>query len=142
MTINIPIRPIGKARARVTKFGAYTPEKTKIFEQTIKWEFIKQFPNHKIILKPLKVSIIACFKVPKSYSKQKAKECLNGERFNNIDIDNIAKAILDGLNNVAYKDDRQILELNVIKKYGLNDNIEIILEELGVTYLDTKEETK
>ncbi|MEG1247059.1 RusA family crossover junction endodeoxyribonuclease, partial [Gordonibacter sp.] len=31
------------------------------------------------------------------------------------DADNIAKAVLDGLNGIAYEDDRQVVELHVRK---------------------------
>ena len=33
------------------------------------------------------------------------------------DADNIAKIILDSLNGVAYKDDSQIVDIRIIKKY-------------------------
>ena len=46
------------------------------------------------------------------------------------DADNIAKAILDSLNGLAYKDDNQIVDLSVKKEYGLENKIIVILEEI------------
>jgi len=33
------------------------------------------------------------------------------------DIDNLAKSVIDGLNNIAFKDDGQIADLHITKHY-------------------------
>ena len=48
------------------------------------------------------------------------------------DIDNIAKAVLDALNSVAYRDDTQIVELQIRKQYSEKPRLEICMEELEV----------
>ena len=45
------------------------------------------------------------------------------------DLDNIAKAILDSLNGIAYKDDSQIVSLLISKKYSDRPRVEIALKE-------------
>ena len=45
------------------------------------------------------------------------------------DVDNIAKVILDSLNGLAYKDDKQIVFCIISKWYGENPKVEVILEE-------------
>ena len=50
------------------------------------------------------------------------------------DADNIAKAVLDGLNGIAYDDDKQVVELHVYKHdrvRKLGDSVRITVE--GVT---------
>ena len=47
------------------------------------------------------------------------------------DVDNIAKAILDSLNGLPYKDDNQVAELVVRKEYGLENRIIVELEEIN-----------
>ena len=37
------------------------------------------------------------------------------------DADNIAKIICDALNDVAYKDDTQVVMLTIIKKYAIEE---------------------
>ena len=37
------------------------------------------------------------------------------------DIDNLAKAVIDGLNGIAFNDDAQIADLHVTKKYHAGD---------------------
>ena len=45
------------------------------------------------------------------------------------DIDNIVKIVLDSMNRIAFKDDNQITKLEVEKKYGIEDKIQIKIEE-------------
>lgn len=50
------------------------------------------------------------------------------------DADNIAKAVLDGLNGVAYVDDKQVVELHVYKHdrvRRIGDSIRVVVEEVG-----------
>ena len=46
------------------------------------------------------------------------------------DSDNIAKAILDALNGVAYYDDSQIVELTIKKEYGEAARVEVELNAI------------
>lgn len=46
------------------------------------------------------------------------------------DADNVAKAVLDALNGLAYEDDSQVQELVIIKKYapaGVDPCVRILL---------------
>lgn len=132
-SLEIQEKAIGKERPRYnTKtHTTYTPQKTKDFEQTIRSAFINKYN----ILKessynPFKAKIIVIFKPPVSTSKKKLRE-LNGKPYiKKPDLDNIAKGILDSLNGLSYKDDNQIIELNIKKEYGLENKIIIELEEI------------
>lgn len=57
---------------------------------------------------------------------------LNGELLpaKKPDIDNIVKAVLDALNEVAYRDDTQVVELQVRKQYSERPRLEICNERL------------
>jgi len=35
-----------------------------------------------------------------------------------VDVDNLSKAVLDGCNDIIWKDDRQVVELHLAKKHG------------------------
>jgi len=128
-------RAIGKERPRVNTITrqAYTPHKTKNYEELIKYSFIQKYgvrsqpSENEIALK-----ITAIFKPPKSLSKKKQQELIDGEfgYLHKPDADNIAKAILDSLNGLVYKDDNQVADLLVIKKYGIEDKVEIEIHEL------------
>lgn len=134
----IPGEPVGKGRPRFTKSGyAYTPPKTASYEETVRFCYIntvrKQFENTMFAEKvPLKATIYAFFKIPSSWSKKKIKQAANGEILPVVkpDADNIAKIILDSLNGLAYKDDSQVIECTVIKKYSKVGHVSVLLEEV------------
>ena len=46
------------------------------------------------------------------------------------DCDNIAKAILDALNGLAYEDDSQIVSAVILKRYGFPARVEVMLYEI------------
>lgn len=127
-------KPLGKARPRVTRKGfTYTPKKTVNYENLIRWTFQSKFPNHKPYEGYIEAEIKAIFDVPKSYSKKKKLELLDGNcNYDHTpDLDNIAKIVLDSLNGIAYKDDSQVTVLKVIKEYGEQAKIIIKLKEIS-----------
>ena len=138
MIFEILGKPQGKARPRIGKFGAYTPQKTVLYEKTVKDTFKKQFPNFEPITGEIKVKIEAVFEVPKSYSKKKREGLLPIEGVEHSgagythkpDVDNISKIILDSLNGLAYKDDSQVTCLLVFKEYGYENKVIVELEEI------------
>lgn len=122
--------PIPKGRPRVSRYGTYTPPKTKAYQQMIAWEFKKALPTHEIIDRPLKLTVTAWFSVPKSYSKKKTESCLEIKYcVNNKDVDNLAKSVMDALNGLLYTDDKLVVHLDVVKYWGV-DKVEIEWREL------------
>ena len=124
---------VGKARPRMnTRTGkAYTPTNTINYEYFLRQWFIRKYPNFKPIDGRVKVSIIAYFEVPKSTSKKKEAEMLSNSisPTKKPDIDNIVKIVLDGMNKFAFKDDTQVIKLEVEKKYAETPRISIKIEE-------------
>ena len=45
------------------------------------------------------------------------------------DSDNILKAVADALNGVAYHDDVQVLDMHITKIYGIQEGLDVIVEE-------------
>ena len=126
-------QPVSKARPRVTKQGfTYTPAKTVNYETLVKYTYQSKYPQNEMILGRIQANITAIFDVPKSYSKKKTRELLEGERNydKKPDCDNLAKIILDSLNGIAYKDDSQVTELHIIKEYGIQPKVIVELKEL------------
>jgi Holliday junction resolvase RusA-like endonuclease len=81
----------------------------------------------------LQFEIIAYFAIPKSENKIIKEKMFLGEirptkRLG--DWDNIGKIISDGLNEIAYEDDAQIVEATVKKWYSYEPRVEVILKEL------------
>ncbi|WP_415330315.1 RusA family crossover junction endodeoxyribonuclease [Clostridium perfringens] len=107
----------GKARPRVCRGHAVTPKDTIEYEKLVRECYKKQ--DGRYLEGSIKALIIAYYKIPKSYSKKRVQAIRDGleKPTKKPDADNIAKIILDSLNGIAYKDDSQIVELRVIKRY-------------------------
>ena len=126
-------KPVAKGRPRLGQFGhTYTPKKTVEYENLVKLSFVNNYPNFKPLEGYIEASITAIFEVPKSYSKKKTKELLEGH--NNYehkpDLDNLAKSILDSLNGLAFKDDSQVTILHANKEYGEQAKVIVEIKEI------------
>lgn len=123
MIITIPGKPVGKARPRFRGAGfkviTYTPPATKKYEKEVA-RIYKQSAGVLYAEIPLRVRILAKFPIPESWSKKNKEKALKCEIKPNKkpDLDNIAKIILDGLNGVAYTDDKQVTSLEIEKVYS------------------------
>ncbi len=124
--------PTGKQRHRTTRSGhTYTPDKTARYENLVKVEYRRQcgvrFPDDA----QLDVRILAYHPIPTSTSKKKRK--LMEERVirpaKKPDWDNIGKIVTDSLNQVAYRDDAQVVDAQVRKFYSERPRIEVIIQE-------------
>ncbi|MBF1053685.1 MAG: RusA family crossover junction endodeoxyribonuclease [Parvimonas sp.] len=119
--IEINARPIPKARPRLSKFAVYTPKKTADYEKLIAYEWKRRYKN--LILKnAVKLDLLFCFK--------KAKSCKKDYHTHRPDLDNLEKAILDGLNKTAFVDDCQVVEMKSQKVFSDVDKIVITVTEL------------
>lgn len=129
-TFTIHGKPFGKQRPRFSRQSGrtYTPTKTVRFEGTIAEIALKHFAQP--IEGPVRVTIFATFSTAKSWSKKKRAEHLHRPHTQKPDLDNIGKAICDGLNRIAFADDSQIAELTVRKVWGLSDQTVVMVEAI------------
>lgn len=136
MTFTVLGEPVGKARPRVVRNGnhvhTYTPEKTVTYERQVQREYIRQ-GGQNLGKTPLSLSVVARFAVPKSDSKQKRQQKLDGiiQPTKKPDTDNVLKIIADALNGIAYDDDSQIIRAEVVKVYAEEPSVEITITPLG-----------
>lgn len=129
--------PVGKQRPKFSTFNghatAYTPAKTVNYENLVKLSYQQQCndkPYEKDV--PLKAEITAYFPIPKSASVKRKKMMLDGKirHTKKCDADNLAKAVLDALNGIAYYDDSQVCELSVSKLYSDNPRVIVSISEI------------
>ena len=76
---------------------------------------------------------MAYYKIPKSYTKKRIKNILDGmeKPTKKPDVDNIIKIVLDSLNKVAYEDDKQVVKVSLEKLYTKEDErIEFNVKEM------------
>jgi len=114
----VPGRVRGKRRHRMGRGHAYKDQETVAYESWVRLCYQQAYPGQTPLEGPLGCVIHAYYKVPKSWPKKKQAKALSGEiRPGKPDADNIAKALTDPLNNLAYSDDYFIADLRVIKLY-------------------------
>ena len=126
---NINTRPTPKQRPRLGKSGkVYTPNSTKVFEEICRLSYGNRYYFDK---EYISIKIVFKFKVPKSYSKKKYSEAIEGKiRPSTNDIDNLLKSVLDGLNGKAWKDDRYIYSIEAEKIFADKDCIEVEIKSI------------
>ena len=127
---DIPGTPFAKERPRFNrKTGrAYTPGKTESFERSVGTIARQHFPQP--FTGPVRVTIFAVFKPALSWSKRKTAAALGRPHTQRPDLDNIEKAILDGLNRIAFADDAQVAEVIKRKTWGAIPNTAVIVEAI------------
>ena len=122
----IPGPAQAKQRPRINRNTGrvYTPGATSKYEKLVK----KSYGNNPCFEDQfISVKILFKFSVPKSYSKKKRSEALEGIiRPTKADIDNYIKSVLDGLNKVAFLDDRYIYSITAEKIFA--EESEVIVE--------------
>ena len=125
-------KPTGKGRPQFNGKSkvAFTPAKTKIYENLVKFSFMSKYKNAKPIAEkiPVAVIIIAYYKRPKNMTKKELKLADEDKLLPTVkpDADNISKIILDSLNGIAYKDDNQVTDLSIQKKIALDGERECV----------------
>ena len=132
-TFEIVGEPQGKGRPRFSTRGGfvktYTPEKTASYENFVKVCYLNKYKGQKLDGEII-AEIIAYFSIPKSFSKKKRSEAIEGKIYptKKPDTDNIAKTILDSLNGIAFEDDKQVVALLVKKLYGEDAKVVVVLK--------------
>ena len=122
--------PKGKGRPRFCRNTghAITPKDTVNYETLVHMEYVEQckevrFPDDAM----LDMRIKAFYSIPKSKSKKVKALMLDGtiRPTKKPDMDNVVKIIADALNQVAYRDDTQIVDCQCRKFYSENPRVEV-----------------
>jgi crossover junction endodeoxyribonuclease RusA len=101
-TITLDFVPV-KRRARSTKRGGhYTPERTRTEEAVVALHGRRLLPRPLEGLWAVEVEI-------RRWRPLRKEGTWTAARPGEPDVDNVAKAVLDGLNGIAWADDRQVV---------------------------------
>jgi len=125
MVVTFVIKGIPKVKKRPMfstqggKVRTYTPKTTATYENLVKLKAEQKFKR------PFNGSIRLAirFYLPRPkrliWKNRPMPEIYSDKR---PDIDNLAKAVIDGLCGVAFKDDGQIADLHITKKFHAGDD--------------------
>ncbi len=120
----VPGEPVGKGRPRIGRVGGharmFTPQKTASYEGLIALAGTEAMAGRTLLEGAVMVEMRIVLAIPQSMSKKRKAQAIAGELFptKKPDMDNVIKAIYDGLNGVVWKDDVQVVDAFVRKRYG------------------------
>ena len=125
--LTVPGKPIGKGRARITRFGSFTPKKTVTYERFIQWLFKSKYRRIKPLEGAVKIELLIHKSVNKYDSKSTKELKLSGKIRPTVkpDASNVLKIVEDALNGLAYIDDKQIVEVHIWSYYVEVPDLEI-----------------
>ena len=108
----------------------YTAKQTRLFENHVALAFGLAYPDHRPERGKVKIQIFTFFEIPRSASKNRRRAMELGDELptKRPDLLNIAAAICDGLNGIAYADDAQITELQAWKRYSDKPRTEVVID--------------
>lgn len=130
----IPGRVGGKGRPRATiragHAAVYTPAKTVNMEQMVRGFGAAAMTGKPLLDGALDMTIAISLERPVSWSK--AKRAANPIPTGKPDLDNRVKLVSDSLNGIVYRDDSQISDLHVTRRFvdGIGESVEVIVREL------------
>lgn len=120
----VPGEAVGKGRPRVTTIGGqarmFTPKKTANYETLIAMAAQQAMQGRELIPGPVLVEMKIIVSVAQSWSKKKTAAALVGDVMptKKPDADNVLKAICDGINGIVFKDDVQVVNVSMSKRFG------------------------
>jgi Holliday junction resolvase RusA-like endonuclease len=123
----IPGVPMASARARTTGNHHYVTQRQKAYRRAAGLLALRAMAGRGLFTGPVALAMVAVFEPPASWTKAKRAAALAGEVVPVVkpDWDNLGKIVSDAMNEVVYKDDAQIFEAHVSKRYGEMARVEV-----------------
>lgn len=138
MTIEIRLDgdPVGKGRPRFVRATGrtYTPEKTASFEARLGWAAQNVMTGFPLLEGPVVLLVMVFKEIPASWSEKKRQKAILQylQPTGKPDADNFLKLVMDSLNKIVWKDDAQVVDARVVKKYSERPRLEIAITPLGL----------
>lgn len=132
----VEIVPEAWRRARVMRLARgvrhFTDSKTRSYEAQIGFAAKLAMRGQPLLSGPVSAVMTFSLPIPTSWSHRKAQEASLGMTLPSVapDLDNLAKAVLDGCNGVVFEDDRQVVRLCLTKRYAQAGRVAVSFEEI------------
>ena len=131
IAFTIPGEPVAKGRARAFvragRVSHYTPDKTENYEARVAIFARQAMAGALPLAGAVSLSVVARFSIPASWSKKRKQAAAEGREHvtKRPDLDNVLKAIKDGMNGIAWVDDCQVVVLRECRK-GYSDTPRVL----------------
>lgn len=129
----IPV-PKGRHRARIVQprgrrpfVHMYQDAETEKYESLVAQNASMVMAGRGLVLGALDVRATAYVEIPASWPDKKRNQAADGDILpvSRPDADNYLKCVLDAMNGVVYKDDSQVVNMSVQKRYSFTPRMEI-----------------
>jgi len=113
----------------------YDPKKSKDWKGIVSWH-ARQNWTGEILQGPIEMALVFHLQRPKSLPKK--------VRFHmkRPDLDNLTKAVKDGMKGIIYRDDSQVILMHLGKRYGNTPGVSVRIRECDqdaeIIYLDNE----
>lgn len=134
LSFTVPGVPVAKGRPRISTRGgfarAFTPAKTRHYEDLIRCEAAEAMGERPPLEVAVSLIITAYVAPPKSLSKKRRSDAIEGvtKPLTRPDLDNYAKAALDGCNAIVFRDDSFVTDLIVRKRFSERPRLTVTVE--------------
>lgn len=131
LAFTVPGDPRGKGRPRATTIGGharmFTDSKTASYENLVKLAASRALGDRAPLDCPLTVIVTVRMTPAASSSAKKRAAMLSGAIAPTKlpDLDNVVKAVLDGCNKVAFRDDALVVSLIARKQYAATPGVDV-----------------
>jgi len=138
IVIRVAGEPVPKGRPRIGRGPgghpmAFTPAHTRQYENQLRYNAQLAMDGRPMLEGALRMSVVACLPVPRSWSERKRQKALAGiiHPTSRPDADNFLKIAADALNKLVFADDSQIVRMAVSKIYSTAPSLMITVSQLG-----------
>lgn len=139
----VPGQPVGKGRPRIGRVGPharmFTPAKTANYEDSVRYAAHHAMGGRLPLFGPVRVRMEIALQIPASWSGKKQQRAAEGLEHPTTkpDSDNVIKAIFDACNGVTWRDDVQVVELAMCKRYARAPGVRVWIDEIATHGNDT-----
>ena len=136
LAFTIPGDPRGKGRPRATTIGGharmFTDSKTASYENLVKMAASQALGSRQPFDEPLAMIVTVRMTPAASDSGRKRAAKLAGAILPTKlpDLDNVVKAVLDGCNKVAFRDDALVVRLVAEKAYAETPGVDVMINPI------------
>lgn len=137
LSFTVPGEARGKGRPRATTIHGHarlhTDDKTAAYENLVKMAVSHALGERDPFDEPVSVHVAVRMVPAASHSAKKRAAMLSGAIWPTKlpDLDNVVKAVLDGCNKVAFRDDALVVRLTAEKTYAATPGVDVTIQPHG-----------